>query len=219
MQQRRFDMIQAVIAFCTANPDSVNRNLAFKRALLKLQGYRASIAAAADGQRVSPGGAQAEKKLARASLCDAGAAVSGQLLAWATEREDAALSLRNKWNVSALEKLSDLNLEGACRDIVADAKAARGTDPEMGITEEEVLQLESLLGTFVEKKPLPRNKTASRSSNTATLAQLMAAAGKVLRLQMDKAAIKYKASEPKFYKEYKENRKVMDVGVRTEKKS
>ncbi|TCJ18632.1 hypothetical protein EPD60_03790 [Flaviaesturariibacter flavus] len=214
IQERRFNMMLAVIALCRANPRILDRNLPFKRGFLKLESICANVGTASAGQRVSVESVQAEKKLARASLCDATAIACGQLKAWATETGDAGMSMRSKWTVSTLEKLSDLNLENTCREIIADAELALTRDPEMGITATESLQLKSLLGAFVEKKPVPRNTTARRSSSTATLAQLMTSAGQVLRLQLDKAAVKYKATEPEFYREYKENRKVMDVGVR-----
>ena len=68
----------------------------------------------------------------------------------------------NKWTVSTLEKLSEVKLEQACRSILADAKTVRAAAPKVSISEEEVLQFESLIGTFVEKKPVPRNSTSRR---------------------------------------------------------
>lgn len=211
-------MMIALLAFAQAHPDIVDSNLLFKRGILKLDGIIVNIKAAIEGQSVSPQSPQAEKNLLRADLCDAASIACGQLQAQAVDSGDVGLKARSKWTVSKLDKLSDVKLEQTARSILADVKAARERDAEFGVSEAEALQLESLIGSFVEKKPQPRNTTSKRSTQTASLAQLMTTAGGILREQLDKAALKFKKTHPQFYKEYRENRKVMDVAVKKEDK-
>jgi hypothetical protein len=218
-QERRYNMFGAVWHFCKAQPALLDLNLPFKRGVLKLEAALAAIDAAIAGQSVSPESAGAEKKLTRANLCNAAAVACAQLAAWAAEQNDVGLQARTKWTVSSLERLSDKNLENAARAIATDARAALARDPQLGLDPAEVLQLESLIGQFVEKKPILRNTTSQRSRQTATLSQLMTRTGALLKDQLDKAVIKYKVTHPEFYREYKENRKVMDVAGREEKKA
>ncbi|RYD93498.1 MAG: hypothetical protein EOP50_11045 [Sphingobacteriales bacterium] len=217
VQERRFNMMLAVLLLARTYPDVVAQNLTFKKGILKLDALVENIKNAIAGQSLSPEGASAEKKLLRANLTEATVIASGLLSAWAVDRGDVALKARSKWTASTLDKLSEVELEQAARNSSADAKAARLLDPEMGLSEEDVLQLDALIGSFVEKKTQPRSSTTRRSRNTATLSQLMTGANAVLRDQLDKAIVKYKVTAPEFYKEYKENRKVMDVAGRKEK--
>lgn len=207
-------MMIALLAFAQAHPDTVNANLLFKRGILKLDGVVVNIKKAIAGQSVTSKSPQAEKDLLKADLCEATAIASGQLQALATDSGDASLKARSNWSVSELDRLSEVKLEQAARAVLDDVKAVRQRDPEFTVTEEETLQLESLIGAFVEKKPAPRNTTSKRSTQTASLAQLLTSATTILREQLDKAALKYKKTHPDFYKEYRENRKVMDVAGR-----
>lgn len=204
-------MAQAVIRYADAHPDIVASNKPFQKYVTQLKRQHLAIDAAAKGQDEDATGSHQDKKLARARLCLEASIASGLIYAWAADQENGELEARNAWTQSDLEQLSATRLERACRAILADGKTTFEADPECGLTEEGLRLLETLIGTFAERKEAPRNKTSERSAHTKKLAALMKELTPLLRDKMDKAALAFKKTHPDFYMQYKENRKIMDV--------
>ena len=214
-QERRFNMVDAMITYCDAHPDIVATNKPFQKYLLQVKRQYSSIGAAAAGQDEDSTGIKREKTLARTRLCLEASVVCGQTAAWATDREKPELQERNNWTQSTLSLLTDARLERACRAIVADGRATLAADPDCGLTEAGLMHLESLIGTFSELKEAPRNKTSDRSTHTKNMSTLMKGLTELLREKLDKSALTFKKTNPDFYTGYKENRKIMDVASRS----
>ena len=86
---------------------------------------------------------------------------------------------------------------------------------DFGVTAADITELDSSRTTYGGLIAAPSNAINTRATATATLVDLFKTMMDVLNNQMDAIMVTYKDSEPAFYQQYTESRKIIDLGRRS----
>jgi hypothetical protein len=88
-----------------------------------------------------------------------------------------------------------------------------------GIVEADLTKHEGLITQFSSIQTIPRSKLVDRKAAKETLAEVVEAAKKLLVEQIDLLMELMRRREPAFYSAYQSARKIVEIGIRHEKKT
>ena len=119
---------------------------------------------------------------------------------------------------SYLDDLTEAEL--ANTGIMLAEMAAGYTDQlsNFGIGNDDIAQLKDIAEKYKNKIAEPRAKISERVAANEKLAQLFSQYSLLLKDQLDGMVDKYRRSNPEFWSEYFAARKIVDYGIRHEKK-
>jgi hypothetical protein len=153
----------------------------------------------AAGKQLSPvGGAANAKAQVRHDYEEEILLIADQLAALAAVNNDANLAAQSELTLSALDKMSDDDLEETGTRISTLATANLAGLVDYNITATDVTALTTLTTQFHAVKTAPRTAIAGRAGQTATLPDLIANVMSLLRNRLDKLMTKFKKSNPDF---------------------
>src|ERR1035437_9573525 len=159
-----------------------------------LNGGIAGIANSSGKQGTPISGAAAQKAQVRHSFEEQILFIASQLAALAEVNGDANLAGQVELTLSALDKLTDDDLEETGVRIANLTTANLAALADYGITPADIAALKALTTQFHAAKTAPREAVANRSGETDTLPDKVAAVTSILRNRLDKLMIRFKTS-------------------------
>ena len=129
-------------------------------------------------------------------------------------------------SITEVTAFSESNLKNMMEDkLVTLVKKVLGLGKEnvkkltnYGIAEAELTKLEGLIAQFTAIQTIPRSKLVDRKAAKETLVEVVDAAKELLTSQIDLQMELMRRREPEFYNAYQSARKIVDIGIRHEKK-
>jgi len=138
--------------------------------------------------------------------------LSAGVYVYALAAKNLTLQQQVKVSYAGLKKLSDTKLLNRCEIIY---KTITGIDinelVDYGINAELVVKLRAEIDDFKGLLAAPRSAIVTRSTSTAKLKELFAATNMLLREQLDKMMLLFKADHLAFYNEYMSARIIIDL--------
>jgi hypothetical protein len=205
-------MVESTVAVLNENKNVWEKTPAFVKAVADLAGVVQAIQIESGKQQAPTKGATASKAQARDALEDTILEMADQLSALAEERRDVTLAAQVEITRSALDKLSDEELEAIAKRVAALATEFIAPLADYLVTQENIEELKQLLGEFSSVKTAPRVAVVGRSSSTASLPDRLADASRLLRGRLDKLVSKYRNTDPEFVARYHSARVIVDRG-------
>lgn len=143
---------------------------------------------------------------------------SAALLSVANYEKDAALAQPAKLSESQLDKMKDDDLITTSKTVLNMAKANAKKLEEYGITATDIAKMESLIGQFSGVQATTRSEVSTRTAAKVSMNEVIRAAKELLIDQIDLQMELIRRREPEFYNAYRSARKIVDIGIRHEKK-
>lgn len=211
--EARLNMYHAVIAHCDANPAIVATVVAFQTTITSFKAKVSSIQTIAQQEAQVISGVATDKKVLRDSLCQQGADIAAVVYAYAASTGNNTLKEAMAFSKSDLRNMRDDQLAPSCNNIHDAASTNLVALAPYGITAAMLTSFNTLITNYSAAVPKPRNATSLRKTYAAELKTLFSEADDMLKNQLDKTAVQFKAAHLEFYTAYKNNRIIIDPGT------
>ncbi|MES2429353.1 MAG: carboxypeptidase-like regulatory domain-containing protein [Bacteroidota bacterium] len=209
-QEAKLNMFRATQKHCNENPTIIATIPVFATAVQLLDVKIAALLATAQQEDIITKGITIDKSEAKLTLCSIAADTAAPIIAYASVNSNNALLEKVKYSYTELIRTKDDQLAPRCQNICDLATANLAELIDYGISQPILDSLQSAIDAYQSKVPDPRNAAAQKSTIRKNIITLIAEANKVLKFQMDKTAVGFKASHPDFYSTYKSNRIIIN---------
>jgi len=210
IQEAKINMFRATQKHCNENPTITATIPVFATAVQLLDVKIAALLATAQQEDIITKGITIDKSAAKLTLCSIAADTAAPIIAYASVNSNNALLEKVKYSYTELLRTKDDQLAPRCQNICDLATANLSELTDYGISQPIIDSLQSAIDTYQAKVPDPRNAAAQKITIRKNLVTLIAEANKVLKFQMDKTAVGFKAAHPDFYSTYRANRIIID---------
>jgi hypothetical protein len=187
--------------------DSVNRFKTQKTAIDLLRGKAES------GSK----GVTEQKEIFHNKLVEQTNSIVMVLMAFFTKTNNTASFHKVKISKTELERFRENKLIAVAKNALETARANLTAMVDYQITETILTELETTLTTFEQLSTAPRTTIGERKVALQDMAGLFKEANQILIAQLDLMIVPYEKTNPDFYKEYMNARKVVQYGIRHEK--
>ena len=140
------------------------------------------------------------------------------LISIANYEKNAELAQAVKHTESSLEKMKDDQLITTGKTVLALAKANAKKLEDYGYMAADITALETLIGQFTAVQATPRSEESTRVAAKMSMNEIIRKAKELLTDQIDHQMELMRRREPEFYSAYQSARKIIDIGIRHEKK-
>ena len=216
-EEAALTMFRAVESHCDNNPAIVGSLVAFQASL---DAFKAKIALLISTEQLisTPiAGVSVDKYVSKRTLCQLASDVASFVYAFASVTGNNTLREQVNFRVNTLKKQRDDQLSPLCQNIHDLGAANLGEVKNYGLTTEALNTLQTAITTFSAATPKPRTAQTEKKVQRANLAVTVRDATLILRHQMDRMVIAFKAANPDFVNQYFANRIIIDPSTTTTK--
>src|SRR5579871_97096 len=213
IKEARLNMYETVIAYCNNNTAIVATVPAFQTSLA---GFATAVDKINLNARMEADvitGIAADKASLRIVLCQKAADLGAVVFAFASTSNNNELMQKTKFTLSELKRLKDGLLSLICTNIRDAAQANLASLATAGVTAATLTDFQTAIDSYANKATSPRNAVSQRSVYSQALNNFFAIADGIVKKQLDKWAVQFKADNIDFYNGYKSNRKIVDPGT------
>lgn len=214
-QEAKLNMFRATQKHCNDNPAIVASVPAFDNATKALNTKIAAIIATAQQEDLITKGITVDKAEAKKILCQLTIDTAAPISAYAAANGNNKLMKEVDFTYTELFRTKDDQLAPRCKNIHDAANTNLAALTAYGITTTTISTLLTSINNYQSKVPDPRNAAAQKATVRANLKNLIKEAENVLKLQMDKTIVGFKATHPDFVTTYKTNRIILDPSKTT----
>ncbi|MCG3167393.1 MAG: hypothetical protein POELPBGB_03183 [Bacteroidia bacterium] len=158
-------------------------------------------------------GVTGDKKVKKAALIEKMLVVSGGIQSFANDTGNQELYELVNFTSSDLEKVGDSLLIDRANLILTTGNTHAADILPKGITAIILGELQTLITEYDELAPSPRNLISNKKTATEQLVTLFGETDELLKKNLDKLMMQFKASNPEFYIDYFNNREIIDLGT------
>ena len=211
-QESKLNMYRATQKHCTDNAAIVATLPAFQTTLNAFNVKVSAIIAATQQEDLVTKGITVDKSEAKKSLCRLTTDIAAPIFAYASASANNKLKQEVNFSYSDLLRTKDDVMAPRCQNIKDLATANLAALASYGLTAAGLTALQTEIDTYQAKVPTPRNSAAQKKTIRENLKKLIKEADTVLKEQMDKTVVGFKAAHPDFVSTYKANRIIIDPG-------
>ena len=208
----KLNMYRAVQKHCTDNAAIVATLPAFATTLTAFNAKISAIISTAQQEDLVTKGITVDKAEAKKTLCRLAADIAAPIFAFASAGSNNQLKQEVNFSFSDLLKTKDDILAPRCQNIKDVGTANLAALAPYGLTAANLTALQTTIDGYQAKVPTPRNSAAQKKTIRENLKKLIQETDTVLKEQMDKTVVGFKASNPDFVSTYKANRIIIDPG-------
>jgi len=161
-------------------------------------------------------GVTKRKKKVREKMEETGINVIRKLVMFAVATEDTELDANINYTASDLSVASENRVSDIIRLVYETANTHKSELAAYGVTDEMLELLLTLHQQFLVAMPETREKLAISSTATKNINTLIAEISKLQRVKLDRLIAGLADTNPDFYQQYKNARKIVDRGGRHE---
>ena len=161
-------------------------------------------------------GVTKRKKKVREKMEETGINVIRKLVMFAVATENTELDANINYTASDLSVASENRVADIIRLVYETANAHKSELAAYGVTDEMLELLLTLHQQFLVAMPETREKLAISSTATKNINTLIAEISKLQRVKLDRLIAGLADTNPDFYQQYKNARKIVDRGGRHE---
>ena len=206
-------MYRAVEQHCDENAAIVGTVAAFQTAVTNFKIKVAEIIGTEQLSAIAITGIAEDKANLKQMLCQKAADVASIISAYAAANNNNTLGEQVDYSLSKLQKTRDDQLSPLCQNIHDVGNTNLNEIKDFGLSSAILADLQTAITNFSASTPKPRTAMSHRKTHLSNLADLFKATDLILKGQMDKMIVGFKATEPNFVKDYKSNRVIVDPGT------
>lgn len=187
---------------------------AFETAFNEFESLQEKISNTLGKQGSNIKGVTQDKTAVRKALADITLEVARALFAYASDKNDLSLKARADVTGSDLEHTRGSETLAICQTVFNEVQTLTDQLVSYGITQNEMNDFMNIIDAFSTLLPAPRTAISERKGATDELAKLFAKTDHILKEKLDKLILKFKISNPEFYRLYFDARIIVDIGGR-----
>lgn len=210
-QEAKLNMYHAVISHCDANTVIVATVPAFATVLTALKAKVSSIDSTVQLEAQVISGVATDKKTLRFTLAQQATDIAAVVFSYAASIGNNTLKEEVDYSNTELKRLKDDDLAPVCRNIHDAANDNLLALAPYGITAGMLSSFDTMIDDYATAVPKPRNAASLRKTYAAALKTLFKESDSILKEQLDKTAVQFKATDLGFYNTYKNNRIIIDA--------
>jgi hypothetical protein len=214
-QNAKSKMYRATEQHCDENTEITKNMPAFVAAFNSLKAIITEITATTQKTSVVLKGIVTDKNASRLSLATKASDIGGMIFAFASAKGNNTLKQEVNFSLSKLLNVGEESFISRCQTIHAKGVENIAMLPDYGITNQTLSDLQSAIDEYVAKSPNARTAKSNRKTMNANLTALFKQADTVLKEQMDKLIVAFRADHPDFVKTYEANRIIIDPASKT----
>ncbi len=214
-QNAKLKMYRATEKHCDDNTEITKNMPAFVAAVNKFKAIISEITATTQKTSSVLKGITTDKNAARVSLATKASAAGGMIFAFASVSANNTLKQEVNFSVSKLLNSGEESFISRCQNIHDKGFENIAVLPDYGITNQTLSDLQSEIDEYIAKSPKSRTAKSNRKTMNANLTVLFKQADTVLKEQIDKLILVFRAEHPDFVKTYEANRIIIDAASTT----
>jgi hypothetical protein len=214
-QESKLNMYRATQKHCTDNAAIVKTVPAFETALNVFNVKLSAIIAATQQEDLVTKGITVDKSEAKKTLCRLTTDIAAPIFAYASTTTNNKLKQEVNFSYSDLLRTKDDLMAPRCQNIKDLGTANIDALKPYGITAAGLDALQTEINNYQVKVPTPRNSAAQKKTIRENIKNLFKETDIVLKEQLDKTVVGFKAANPDFVSTFKANRIIIDPGKST----
>lgn len=211
-QWAKLRMQGAVLKHYQKNPKLAETIPALQNSYTALGAVKAAIDSTVSLQEISQKGHTTDKGNNKKSLSEFGNQIAGAIFAWAAITNRPVIMEKVKISASELFNMRDEKMGKFCTRYYEIATENAAELADFGLGKEVLAAFKREIDTYEAVVPDPRNAAAEKKRYRDNLAELFKKGDFILKYQIDKLVLPLKKTAPDYYKEYKNNRRIVDPG-------
>ncbi len=211
-QESKLNMYRATQKHCTDNAAIIAAVPAFETALNVFNVKLSAIIAATQQEDLVTKGITVDKSEAKKTLCRLTTDIAAPIFAFASSTANNKLKQEVNFSYSDLLRTKDDLMAPRCQNIKDLGIANLAALAPYGLTTAGLIALQTEIDNYQVKVPTPRNSAAQKKTIRENMKTLFKEIDIVLKEQMDKTVVGFKATNPDFVSTYKANRIIIDPG-------
>jgi Carboxypeptidase regulatory-like domain len=214
-QNAKFRMYRATETHCSDNLEITKNMPAFTAAFNNFKAKLTEITGTTQQRSSVLVGITTDKNVSRQNLGKQASDAAGMIFAFASVIGNNTLKQQVNVSETKLVQTNEEQFVSRCQNIHAKGTEHLAMLADYGITEQTLNNLQSAIDEYVAKSPKSRTAKSSRKTMTANLSQLFREADIILKEQMDKLVVVFRAEHPDFVKTYEATRIIIDPATTT----
>lgn len=210
--ENKLSMYLAVQKVCADNNSVWSGIIACVTAVNNLNSKVLEIVDARQIQESSPSGITLDKAVRRDAMIDSAMFVKGAVQAFATDNGNNELYESVNYSLSEIKRPADTIARDRALLIYNKAVPLVSSLADYGITAAVLTDLQTAITNFTAIMPKPRTAINSIKAATNTIEELFIAADLILKRNVDKFMVQFKATNEAFYNTYLNARQIIDLG-------
>lgn len=212
-EESKLNMYDAVVTFGTvpANATIIFTVPAFDALFTILKAKLSTLKGIVAFENQVITGIATDKKVLKVTLCDMACNIAAVVSAYAVSINNNELKEAMSLQPSECKATEDGEVEGKCQNIHDGANAHIAALATYGITAGMLSTLQDTIDDYAAKVAGPRNAISNRAAKKTARKNLFKEIDSLLKTQMDKIAVQFKAANIGFYNEYFQNRILVDA--------
>jgi Carboxypeptidase regulatory-like domain len=211
-QNAKSKMYRATENHCLENNEITKNMPAFVAAFNNFKAIILEIDATTQKTSSVLKGIATDKNASRESLGLKATGIAGMIFAYASATANNTLKQEVNFSVSRMTRGNEDQFISRCRNIHTKGVENIAVLPDYGITNQTLSDLQTAIDEYIAKSPKTRTAKSNRKTMNANLTALFKQADTVLKEQMDKLIVAFRADHPDFVKTYEANRIIVDAG-------
>lgn len=214
-QNAKFKMYRATENHCEINKEITKNMPAFVAAF---NNFKSLIAEINDTTRQKSSvlrGIATDKNESRQNVAKKVTEIAGLIYAFASAAKNNTLKQEVNTSETRLLQANEERFVSRCQNVYAKGMENVAALADYGITNQTLEDLQSAINDYLAKSPSTRNAAGNRKTLNSNLTALFKEADTLLKEQIDKLIVVFRAEHPDFVKTYEANRIIIDAATTT----
>ena len=209
-QEAKFSMFRAVQLLCNNNLPIINTNIAFTAAFAIFNSKITLLFGSETVVSKQTKGVAVDKGTLKQILCQSAVDLAALVFAYANRTKNETLKQQVNYAKSDIEKIKDDLIVPTCNNIKKAANDNLAALADYGVTAAMITALQTNIDNYNNAVPKPKLVKATKTTETANIKTTIKDIDNVLKNEMDKLVIGFKAANPNFVSDYKNARVIID---------
>lgn len=209
-QSAKVNMYRTVQELCNNSIAIVKTNAAFEQAYTSFSTKVSNILKAAAVESTTITGITIDKGVAKKAMCQNAADIAALVFAYANNTKNNTLKQSVNYSISDLLRMNNNLVLSTCQNMYNIVNANLSNLDKYGVTADMLKSFQTSIDNFTSQSSKPTATRSVKSTYTSNIKELMKEADDVLKNELDKLVVNFKAAHPDFVKTYKNARTIID---------
>jgi hypothetical protein len=211
--EAKVSMYKSVEAHCNANQTIIATSVAFLASFTVFVAKLASLFTNESSAQKQTKGVALDKDALKAILIQAAYDIASVVFAYANKAKNETLKQSVNFSITDLDRLKDEFIVPVCTNIKAAATANLAALADYGVTAAKLTALQTNMDNYAGATPKPRLAKTQKTTDNKNVKAVMKEIDDILKNEMDKTVVVFRAANPNFVTKYTEVRKIVDPGT------
>jgi hypothetical protein len=212
-EEAKVSMYKAVEAHCTNNQTIIATSAAFQASFSSFSSKLATLVTTESSAQKQTKGTALDKDSLKEVLIQAAYDIASLVFAYANKAKNETLKQSVNFSITDLDRLKDEFIVPVCTNIKAAATANLASLADYGVTAAKLTALQTNMDNYASATPKPRLAKTQKTTDNKNVKAVMKEIDDLLKNELDKTVVVFRAANPNFVTKYTEVRKIVDPGT------